>query len=145
MAKHYIRINEQNAIIKGFSSDFEQPQEGDICINEYGQRHFELLGIINPNLYDNDGILKYKYIDSEVMERTEQDKQSEKDIIASEKIKAEILQELSELDKYLPRGIEDLSELLISKGTILENELTQYFIDRKASKQALRNELQTLV
>jgi hypothetical protein len=38
--KHYIRTNESNVIIKRFSSAFEDPEEGDICVNENGGRHY---------------------------------------------------------------------------------------------------------
>ncbi|NHN31119.1 hypothetical protein G9U52_14870 [Paenibacillus sp. S3N08] len=38
--KHYIRINENSLIIKRFSSAFEQPEGGDICVNEDGGRHY---------------------------------------------------------------------------------------------------------
>lgn len=39
--KHYIRLKENDVIIiKRFSSAFEEPQEGDICVNEDGGRHF---------------------------------------------------------------------------------------------------------
>ena len=48
MAKHYIRLNEQNRIIKAISTDFEEPLETDICVNEDGGRHFSL------DLFDGD-------------------------------------------------------------------------------------------
>lgn len=71
MAKHYIRLNENDEIIKGFTTDFEEPLETDICINENGGRHFELLGEINPRLtnYDfvNDVVIPiYKFVDDNV-------------------------------------------------------------------------------
>ena len=52
--KHYIRLDENNYVIKGFSDAFEEPLPTDICINENGGRHFELFGEINPNLYGYD-------------------------------------------------------------------------------------------
>jgi len=42
MARHMIRLNEQNRIIKAFSTDFENSEEGDICVEEEGGRHFHL-------------------------------------------------------------------------------------------------------
>ena len=71
MAKHYISIDSNNRIIKGFSEVFEMPQETDICINENGGRHFELLGIINPPLTNDQGVFIYKYEDKQVLRRTE--------------------------------------------------------------------------
>lgn len=38
--KHYIRTNEAGIIIHGYSSVFEEPQEGDILIAENDIRHF---------------------------------------------------------------------------------------------------------
>ena len=62
-----------NRIIKGFSTDFEDPQESDICINEEGGRHFEMCGKINPNLVNEKGIYLYKYENGEVVPRTEEE------------------------------------------------------------------------
>ena len=67
MNKHYIRVDLNNNIIQGFSDAFENPQEGDICINENGERHFELLGVINPSLITTDGVYFYQYIDGNVV------------------------------------------------------------------------------
>lgn len=63
MYKHYIRLDSAGRIIKGFSSAFEHPQEGDICINEDGGYQFRLAsdGQENPPLMDMDGIPLYKY------------------------------------------------------------------------------------
>lgn len=71
MSKHYIRIDQNNRIIKGFSDDFEEPMETDICINEDGGRHFEFLGNINPTLINSEYIYIYKYENGEVLQRTE--------------------------------------------------------------------------
>ena len=62
MAKHYIRLDGE-LIIKGFSDDFEQPEEGDICIVENGGRQFQLFGKTNPSVLDQDGFSLYKYIE----------------------------------------------------------------------------------
>jgi hypothetical protein len=75
--KHYIRIDAINCIIKGFSDAFEQPGEGDICINQQGCRHFELLGQINPPLTNMSGIHLYKYTDGAVTETTEAERAAE--------------------------------------------------------------------
>ena len=70
--KHYIRIDEDNNIIKGFSDAFEQPQADDICINEQGGYQFRLEpgGEENPLLYTMDGIPLYRW-DGTVVKRTE--------------------------------------------------------------------------
>jgi hypothetical protein len=68
--KHYVRLDTENRVIKGFSDAFEQPTDGDICINEQGGRHFEISGVINPPLINEAGIYLYKYVDGTVLERT---------------------------------------------------------------------------
>ena len=60
--KHYIRIDADYNIIKGFSDAFEEPQPGDICITELGGRHFEMMGEVNPSLVDMRGVYLYKYV-----------------------------------------------------------------------------------
>lgn len=58
--KHYIRHDEQNRVIKGFSTAFEQPLETDTCTCEDGDRHFEFDGEINPPLFLENRCPKYK-------------------------------------------------------------------------------------
>lgn len=66
--KHYIRV-ENTLVVKGFSDAFETPLETDICINEKGGRHFEIDGVINPPLYDENGCHIYRY-DTELRKAT---------------------------------------------------------------------------
>jgi len=68
--KHYIRVDTEGRIIKGFSNAFEQPVDGDICIDEQGGMHFKMLGIVNPNLENVKHIYIYKYTDDYISERT---------------------------------------------------------------------------
>ena len=75
--KHYIRINSSNLIIKGFSDAFETPGVDDICINQEGGRHFELLGETNPPLHDTTGCHLYKFIDGVIIETTEEERAAE--------------------------------------------------------------------
>jgi hypothetical protein len=71
MSKHYIRIDENNNIIAGFSDQFMTPELNDICINENGGRHFLIIinreKIINPVLVNTQNKWKYKYIDGKVV------------------------------------------------------------------------------
>ena len=60
---HYIRLNEEGLIIKVFSTGFEQPIEGDILYKETDERHF------NMDLFTMQGIPRYKFINSEIIER----------------------------------------------------------------------------
>ena len=62
MAKHYVRVDEEDKIVHGFSSDFEKPLDTDICINENGGRQFELLGVMNPILVRLNGVHLYRLV-----------------------------------------------------------------------------------
>lgn len=75
--KHFIRLNTNNYIIKGFSDAFEPPLDNDICVNQEGGRHFELLGNVNPPLIDLNGCHLYKYVDGVVTETREEERKAE--------------------------------------------------------------------
>lgn len=72
--KHYIRLDANNHIIKGFSDAFEEPLETDICITEEGGRHFELFDTINPPIVDITGCHLFKYVNNNVLETTEEER-----------------------------------------------------------------------
>lgn len=66
MYNHYIRIDENNNIIKSFSTAFELPTDGDILIAEdTEERHYNL------NLLSPDGFYLLKYENDEIIEKTE--------------------------------------------------------------------------
>lgn len=77
MAKHYIRIDENNNIIKGFSDDFEQSIEGDIIIRENAERQFYIehteFGTIipNPDLLNENGCYLYKWENDKITEKSQ--------------------------------------------------------------------------
>lgn len=74
--RHYIRV--VNGIItKGFSDAFEEPIETDICINENGGRHFEINGVINPPLVNEEELHIYRY-DKKMRKATEEELFAEK-------------------------------------------------------------------
>ena len=74
--RHYIRV--VNGIItKGFSDAFEEPIETDICINENGGRHFEINGVINPPLINEEELHIYRY-DTKIQKATEEELFAEK-------------------------------------------------------------------
>lgn len=76
---HYIRIDENNRVIRGFSDAFETPDplKNDICITEEGGRQFELFGVINPPLTSINKTHLYKYVDGEVIETTQAEQDAE--------------------------------------------------------------------
>lgn len=67
--KHYIRIDENNYVIKAFSNAFEQPLDTDILIAETEERHFNL------NLFAINSAPKYKWVDGQMVETTEEEQQ----------------------------------------------------------------------
>lgn len=69
MAKHFVVIDGSGRVLHGFSDDFEQSEAGAICICEDGGRHFELGGVVNPPLVNENGVPIYKIIDGIVVER----------------------------------------------------------------------------
>jgi len=73
--KHYIRIDANRSIVKGFSDAFEQAQEGDICINDQGGYQFRLFpgGPENPALYNEHGVPLYQWDGSAVIARSPQE------------------------------------------------------------------------
>jgi len=64
---HYIRINKNNEIIHAFSNAFEQPEKEDILLYETEQRHCQLQVMSEKYI----GKYKYKYINNEIIEKTE--------------------------------------------------------------------------
>ncbi len=102
--KHYIKVDENNYVIKGFSDAFEQPGNDDICINQEGGRHFELLGNVNPILFDVTGFHLYKYKDGVITETTEEEKAAELAVKPREKTAEELQAEyLLDLDYRLSK------------------------------------------
>lgn len=89
--KHYIRLHTNDCIVKGFSDAFEEPEEGDICINQKGGRHFELFGQINPALCNMQGQPIYLYENEVIRELTAEEQSSLFQIPVPEPTETEIL------------------------------------------------------
>lgn len=73
--KHYITTNTRGLIVDGWSNG-PHPEKniiGAICINEHGGYQFRLSpdGEENPPLYTMDGIPLYKYVNGEIIARTD--------------------------------------------------------------------------
>ena len=73
MANHYIRINDNEDIIYGFTDEFETPLVTDIFLYESDEIHFEIDDVENPDLIDDNGIYLYKYIDGIIIKKTDED------------------------------------------------------------------------
>ena len=116
--KHYIRLDSNNHIIKGFSDAFEQPLETDICINEQGGRQFELNGEINPTLFDGYSCAKYKYVETEngfeILKTTLQERQEE--LLNRTTLEQAKADKISELSFICNRTIEAGVNVTVSTG-----------------------------
>lgn len=83
--KHYITLNDKNQITSGFSDVFRQPTASDICINEKGSYQFRLIvdGELteeNPPLFDGMTMIPlYKYENSKVVPRTEEELEKDRE------------------------------------------------------------------
>lgn len=64
--KHYIRL-QGDTIIAAFSDAFQQPLKDDICVNEKGDRHFNL------NLFTEDMYYKLKWDGKQIIEKTKEE------------------------------------------------------------------------
>lgn len=72
---HYIRVDQAGVITSGFSSAFEQPQPGDILIQEDGPRH---LSQVWPDSLKNErGQNRFKWQNGERVERSQADLDAE--------------------------------------------------------------------
>lgn len=64
--KIFARADEHNIVTHIFSEAFEQPTEGDICIDETNaDRH----GAAEYHVYDEQGIANYEIVDGKLVER----------------------------------------------------------------------------
>ena len=70
MYKYYLRLNDDNHIIKVFSDAFEKPLETDILYKESSERIFTMNLTSNIELKPQ---YKYQYENNEIVERTHQD------------------------------------------------------------------------
>lgn len=114
--KHYIKLDANNCIIKGFSDAFEQPEETDICINQEGGRHFELLGQVNPSLLDDYGCPEYKFNkDTQtILETSNVEKQ--KGLLARKTLDQVKDGKITEFSFICNKTIEDGFDITVSKG-----------------------------
>ena len=102
--KHYIRLDENNNIIKGFSDAFEQPEPTDILINEHGGRHFELFGETNPSPFTIDNIPLYKWDGVTVQYRTDDEIEADRHSVPMSK--QQLVSELEKSDYMIIKAAE---------------------------------------
>lgn len=75
--KHYVSVDESGRITDGWSDGPhpEKSTKNSACINEQGEYQFKLFknGQENPILYTKDFIPMYKFVDGQVVHRTEKE------------------------------------------------------------------------
>lgn len=137
MSKHYIRLREDGAIIKGFSTAFFKSKQGDVCINSKGETLFRLFPELeaDPELSDEYGIPLFEYVGGEIRPRAEE-------AIAEERapiLAAEAAQErIEELKAQL--AATDYIAAKIAEGSATREE----YADMIAQRQAWRAEINEL-
>jgi len=129
--KNYIRLNENKEIIKSFSTDFEQPEKDDICVNENGDRHYNLDLI---DIYTMGW--KLKYIDGKIIEKTRDELDND-----SRYVYQKTQDELLQTDKDIPRALEDMYDLLVVKNVIKETDIPTKVKEKLLNKKALRDKV----
>lgn len=84
-SNHYIRTDDKNNIIDGWSDSIVHMEDLENCIliNDKGGYQFRLkysdgtLSEENPALWTYDGISRYKYVNGSIIEKTEEEIQQE--------------------------------------------------------------------
>lgn len=74
--KHYIRLDSDGYIIKAYSDAFEQPIDGDICIEEHGARQLVVNGVTNPTMFSSNRNPLYRYVNNQIVSEEKINKQS---------------------------------------------------------------------
>ena len=74
--KHYIRLDSDGYIIHAFSDAFEQPIDGDICIEEHGARQLVVNGVTNPTMFSSNRNPLYRYVNNQIVSEEKINKQS---------------------------------------------------------------------
>ena len=125
MYKHYIKINEKNEIIDAFCNAFREPDKDSILVAETEERHF------NPILKTTEGVYKCVWDKGKIVERSAEEIES---IAKPIREMWMILGRLEELDKIIPRSVEDLYKATGKEPYITVQEAIN-------EKEALRVEL----
>lgn len=127
----YVEVDEKNRIVKIFSDLFEQPTDKSIFIEAgQGDRFAHAHLYLEKSIYD-DGY-NYKYEDGEIVERTEEEKQSDITPVEPQPTELEIAQ----------AKITELEEELLSTNTYL-TEVEIAGLNNEAKAKALEEELKS--
>ena len=112
--KHYIRTDERDRIIHGFSDVFESPKADDICINQQGGYQFRLFpeGEENPPLFEWEHMIPlYKWESGQVTVRTESEIQADIDALPepdTDPVSPDSVSVWDELDAAYQEGVDSI-------------------------------------
>lgn len=111
--QHFIEVDEQNRIVKGWSDAFAPTTENAICINEQGGYQFRLWpdGEENPNLFTMDGIPLYKWDGEQVVARSEAEIEAERAAIPKPPVVPSDHERLELLENAMLETLTMLSEV----------------------------------
>lgn len=110
--KHYIRLNEAGIIVHGFSSAFEQPQDGDVLISEDGPRHFQQ--VWPESLMNERGQYRYKWIDRQRVERPQTELDAEWNVRPP--ASPSVQEKLDQIQDNLDKAVIELSMSIVQQG-----------------------------
>lgn len=126
--KIYARLNEENVVIKLFSSVFEQPVEGDKLVEE-GNEDYHAHVHLKYQLVDMNGNYNYKFEDEKMVKLTEEEKEKlfpkvepvveptlEEKVQSLEDDNANLLFDLADKDVRLNQLENDFADLLLNLG-----------------------------
>lgn len=110
-SKIYIEVDDKSRIVKVFSSVFEEPTETSILLEEgHGDRFAHAHLYFEKPIYDMG--YTYKYVDGEVIERTEEEIQGDITPVESQPTELEVAQaKIKELEEELLMTNQYLTDL----------------------------------
>jgi len=113
---HFVRANADGNIIHGFSDAFEQPQDGDVLINERGGRQFDIDDETNPRLLDESGVPLFRLEGNEAVKRTQREMDASR--LAAHKSQHERIRELdAKITEELPQVVAKLYDIVMQPDT----------------------------
>ena len=135
---HYIRLDEQNRIVHGFSDAFESPTENDILINAEGSYQFRLVagGEENPQLCDEYFVPLYIYDNGKIARRSSSDVEADRPEPEPPPVDrvSELEFRIAQLE--IEAGRTDFAESLISRGMLPSEQIDE--LDSLLTEQAVR-------
>lgn len=110
--KIYARLNENNVVIKLFSSVFEQPVEGDKLVEE-GNEEYHAHVHLKYELVDMNGDYNYKFEDEKMIELTDEEKAKLFPVVEVDPVEP-LEDQVEKLKAQIKVMQQDMADLLLS-------------------------------